>query len=321
MKKKLSKELTIFLILIPIFLWTALYISDIRGGSLPAYSVANRSVNGYSVFYDTLKDMNYRVDRSLKPLAEHEYNQVQIVAESPVLNLLSEESIKNWISNGGIIVYLSQEPPTIDYASRLSSAGSVGKYQYQNGFIMTLNPEVLLNSTLTEDYTKAYQLIQAIDGHEYSEIYFNEYYMYAQNESPGLWAYIPIAYRLLCYQLLIALAAYFYYKGRGFGRPIPLYEESERVENEYIHTAAALYIQGSCWDVILESYYRSLLRLLRVSDKELLAVWEAKGLPEINKVKSIQALMERPNSGLRSKAYIEAILLIEELKSLVPRRS
>ncbi len=316
MKKKRSRELATFLILIAMFLWTALYITDIRGDGQPAYSVMNRSANGYSVFYDALKEMSYSVDRSLKPLGDHEYSQVQIVAEAPAFNISSDEGVKNWISSGGMIVYLSQEPPVIDYASRLPSEGSVGRYQYGNGFILVMAPEVLLNSTLTEDYTIAYQLLQAIEEHEYSSLYFNEYYMYLLDETPSLWEYIPIAYRLLFYQLLIALAVYFYYRGKGFGRPIPLYEESERIENEYIHTASALYIQGSCWDIILESYYRSLLRLLRISTRELLEAWETKGLPEINKVKGLQALMERPNSRLKAKEYIEAILLIEELKSL-----
>ena len=316
MKKKLSSELIIIIILIPFFVWGALYYSSLTGKGLPDYTVINKSNQGYSVFYDTVKELGYPIDRSLKPIGEHSYDSVQVVVETIYWDIGSEE-VKSWIREGGLLVYLSQgQTPSIAEATYIRVEDNIEIYQYGKGWIIKATPIDLLNSTIIKDYTKAYQLLQIIDKHDYSDIYFNEVYLFTSNDSMSLWEYIPLPYKIILYQFLLTIAGYFYLKGKRFGKPIPFYEEVERIENEYLHTAASLYMQGGCWDLILQSYFRSLVKLLNATPQNWIELWEAKKLPKLNKAKRIHDFMSQSQEKIKAKDYVETIIMIEELKGL-----
>ena len=317
MQKKLSKELIAFLILIPIFLWIAFYTAGIRGSNIPAYSVINKSNQGYSVFYDSLQELGYRVDRSMRPIIDHSYEGVQIIVDTAGFSI-SDDDIKDWVKLGGILVFMWEDhEPVISYATKTSSQWNVDVFLYEKGGILSLKSDALLNSTLIRNHERAYQLLQTLEGFGNRDIYFSELNLFAPNNNLTLWDHLPLAYKFILYQLIIVVVAFFYFKGKGFGKPIPLYEEEERIENEYVHTAAALYMQGSCWDIILDVYYKSLLKLLRSSEENLYSVWESKGLPETNKLKRLIAYMDKPHSDKTSKESIEMILIIEDLKKQI----
>lgn len=317
MKKKLSKELIAFFILIPIFLWIAFYTSGIRGSNIPAYSVINKSNHGYSVFFDSLQELGYNVERSLKPIKDHHHDGVQIIADVAGFSIL-EDDIKNWIKEGGLLVFMwENHEPVIPYTSKTSSEGSIDIYLYEKGGIISLKADTLLNTTLTWNHEGAYQLLKTLEVFGNRDIYFNELYLFAPSNNLTLWDHLPLAYKFVLYQLIIVAVAFFYFKGKGFGKPIPLYEEEERIENEYIHTAAALYMQGNCCDIIFEGYYRSLLKLLRTSEENLYSAWESKGLTEAHKLKRLITFMDKPKGEKNSKEYIEMILIIEDLKKQI----
>jgi hypothetical protein len=92
MKARRSRDLIILLILIPIFLWAAFYISSKMENRIPAYSVINKSSMGYSVFYESLRELGLPVERTLKPVASQDTNSVQIVVPGGSFDINSEET-------------------------------------------------------------------------------------------------------------------------------------------------------------------------------------------------------------------------------------
>lgn len=115
----------------------------------------------------------------------------------------------------------------------------------------------------------------------YSVEVSNESYFYITSETKTLWDSLSMDQKFFCYQIILFLIAFFAYKGKRFGKPIPLYEEVERTENEYVYSAAALYKHAACWDLAAENYYKSFLRLINKSHDNWLEYWEEEQLPDI----------------------------------------
>ncbi|NMM66018.1 DUF4350 domain-containing protein [Clostridium sp. P21] len=320
MKIKISKDLILFLICIPLFLCCTFYISSrMNNINLPSYSVENKSKMGYNVFFQALKELNVPVYRTLNSVEDHDNSNIQIVVQGGNFNI-NDVKIKRWVNNGGVLVYLRSENSSLtEYGRNPKIKGKMKVYKYNKGTIITLNASYLTNETLTKDTGKAYELLKEIDDYKHKKIYFNEANLFSADKK-SLWDCIPMEIKYIIYQFVIILAAFFYYKGKRFGKVIPLYEEEEREENEYLYSAASLYRQAKCWDIMVESYYKSFLKKVNHSSCEWLKYWESEKLPNLDKAKKVYKFMNVKEAKIKSKEYIQIVNILEQLINDLEKR-
>ncbi len=320
MKKRISKDLIIFIILIPIFLWVTLQISSGMGNKLPSYSIINKSKTGLSVFYETLRELNYPVGRSLKALASENEGTLQIAAIGGNFDV-NDQEVRNWIESGGTLVYLTNEKyPNVGYGVTPEIKGRISLYKYSKGMLIVANVDNLKNKALTKDTAYAYELLEVIHGYSNKGIYFNEAHLYSGSSSKSLWDAIPTEFKYIVYQILIALAAYIYYKGKRFGKTISLYEEVERTENEYLYSAASLYRAAGAWDLMIDNYYKNFLKTINSRDEDWLEYWEKEKLPALDKAKVVYDFISNKKAKTKAKEYIQIVSTIEKLKKIFEKR-
>lgn len=295
-------------------------ISSRIDGQLPNYAIENKSSMGSSVFFETMKNFNYQVGRSLKPIYSEDTNSVQIVMQSGNFDI-NNSKIKNWVRNGGTLIYLvPNNLGVVAYGKIPEVKGSIKLYKYINGMVITADSNDILNSALTKNTDNAYNLLMEIDKYSNKQIYFNENHLYSDSSNASLWGYIPISIKLILYQLFITLAAFIYFKGKRFGKIVPYSDEGERIENEYLYSAAALYREARCWDLMLENYYRNFLSEIRCSEDEWLEYWEKEKLSHYNKAKKSYTFMHSSSKKMDSKDYVEIVNLFDELSIIVKER-
>ena len=320
MKKRVSRDLIIFIILIPVFLWITFQISSRISNQLPNYSIINKSKMGLSVFYETLNELDYPVERSLKTITSENERTVQIAVIGGDFDI-NDMKVRNWIGSGGILVFLTNEKyPNIGYGVAPEIKGNISLYKYPKGMLIVDNVDNLTNKALTKDTQYAYELLEVIHGYSNKKIYFNEAHLYSDPSSISLWDVVPTEFKYIIYQLLIVLAAYIYYRGKRFGRPLPLYEEVERTENEYLYSAASLYRAAGAWDLMLDNYYKNFLRTINCRDEDWLEYWENEKLPALDKAKGVFYFINRNGAKANAKEYIQVVSTIEKLKRIYEKR-
>lgn len=319
MRAKKDYQLIIFLILIPIFLFGAFYISSRMGNKLPQFSIENKSNEGCSIFYETLKELKLPVDRSISTVEMQNINSIQIVVPGGNFDINSSK-VKNWVESGGVLVSLSSgNIHFLDYGVLKAVKGGMNIYSFGKGAIIGSDINAITNKTLLNNTDEAYELLSEMSSFNKAKIYFNESYMFSQNNNISLWDYMPLWSKFIVYQLIIALAAFFYYRGKRFGKPIPFYEEVERSENEYLYSAAALYRQAKGYDLMLEIYYKRLLKELNSNHENWLKFWEGKSLPSLKEARELKEFMDI-NNKRKSKEYIKAIAIVEHLINIIEQR-
>lgn len=319
MKKRASKDIVFFLILIPLFLIGAFYIQSRMDNKLPNYTVDNKARLGYSIFFETFKELKYPVERSLKEIPSQDINSIQVAAETGGFGINSEE-IEAWIEDGGTLIYLTpQNLQFISYAGTPEVKGSLRVYTHGKGKIIATNIDNLTNKTLVRNRDKAYELYSEMAALN-KKIYFNEAHIYVKKVEATLWDYAPIELKFIIYQIVLVLIAFFYYKSKRFGKPIPLYEEVEREENEYLYSAAALYKHTRCWDLMFENYYRSLLKELKCSHENFLDYWEKENLPSLNKAQKVYEFASKDDRKRKPKEYVQIVSTLEALSKILKKR-
>lgn len=319
MKKNTSKDLFIFIILIPLFLWSAFFISSRMEKQLPSYSIINKSRMGISVFYEAMKEHDYPIERTLSNIESYKVNTLQIVANGGSFNINSEE-VKEWIGKGGTLIYLTPlDLSFINFTTEFRNKGNLLVYEYKAGSIIVADVLSLTNKSIGKNNKIAYDLLLEIDDKSTDKIYFNESYLFSEGYKKSFWDYIPLEVKFILYQLLLIIGGIFYFKGKSFGRKVPLYEEVERSENEYLFSAAALYKQAKCYDIMVENYYKSFLKEMRQSHEGWLEYWEREKLPKIEKARKLQNLMPITKK-IKIKEYYEIIVTIEELRNVFRKR-
>jgi tetratricopeptide (TPR) repeat protein len=241
------------------------------------------------------------------------------VAQTGDFHIDSEE-LKAWINDGGTLVYLTpQNMHFIDFAGTPVVKGGLSIYKYGKGEIIAGDIDSISNKTLLRKRDSAYELYSeaVIKG---ADTYFNENHIYIENAETTLWDYVPLEGKFIVYQLVIVLAAFLYYKGKRFGKSVPYYEESERSENEYLYSAASLYRQARSYDLMVESYYHSLLRELHCSHEEFLECWERQKLSSIDKAQKVYEFVNRKEKTKKAKEYIQIVSILEQLRKIVRKR-
>ncbi len=321
MKKRTNKDLLLFVLVVPIFLFLAFYISSRMEERQPAYSVVNKSKMGYSVFYEALKQLNYPVEKVLKPVNEYPNNSVQIIPPGGGFNI-NNLKVKQWVENGGTLIYLTPESnQNIEYGLPVEIKNNIKLYIYSKGRIINTDADFMTNKKLIKDTTYAYELLKNINNSPYGKIYFNEFYLFSSSSTKSLWDITPVEIKYIIYQMIIALAAFFYFKGKGFGKKLPLYEEVERSENEYLYSASSVYRQAKCYDLMVDNYYRSFLKGFVGNREEWLEYWEKEKLSSLNQARSVYEFMKRKKTKIRPKEYIKIVTMIENLNDILDKRS
>jgi len=326
-EKKVNKNLIFSTCLIVMI---SFFITACSGSPLsPLYSVRNKGNYGYSVFFVTLNELGYPVKRTTIPIEEHNHNSIQIVKDNYNLDI-NDEKIKEWVEDGGVIVYLtSYDSEGIEYGVCFDT----DVYSYGQGFIICKDASIITNGNMVKSTDEAYELIEQIDRYSYEIIYFNEYHLYSNkkvNENSenntrirlpdSFWKYIPRTIKIIIFQLILVVIGYFWLKGKHFGKTIPLYEEIERTENEYLFSVAYLYNKAKCTDLILDIYYRSLIKKIPIGYDDWLKYWKEEGLPSYSQAKRICNLMENRKGNLTKNEFISCIHTIEKLKKILDKR-
>lgn len=326
MKKKRGRDLIIVAVIITLVFVITILLQNSYGSNGGNHSIDNKSNNGISVFYETLKKLGHPVERSTKLVEEHSISDIQIVVGSFTFDL-NDSDVMNWIEEGGTLVYLSDNLyRTANYGSLEKLGDYVDVYSYGQGKLILGPIDIITNyvlykeGTLDEGRDGAYELLQIIEEQDCYKIYFNERYLYVPNESKSLWSSLSTEQKLVCLQIVILLIAFFYYKGKRFGKPIPLYEEVERTENEFVYSAAALYKYAGCWDLAAENYYKSFLRLINRRHDNWLEYWEQEQLPMFNKAQEVHDFMQAKEAKIKDNKYVYIINLIEQLTEIFKRR-
>lgn len=318
MKRRTNKDIILFLILIPLFLAGAFYIQSRMDNKLPSYTVDNKGRLGYSIFFETLKELNYPVEKSLSEVGAHDADSIQIVAALSGFDVNSEK-VKNWVEDGGTLVYLTpRNIQFIGYEGIPEVKGNLRIYSFGEGNIIASDIDYLANKTLVKKKDNAYALYKEIAALN-KKIYFNEAHIFVRTVEASLWDYVPIELKFIIYQILLVLTAFFYYKGKPFGKPVPLYEEVEREENEYLYSSAALYKQADSWDLMFDIYYRSLLKELNCQEEEFLDIWKREDLPHFNKAQKVYEFAKLKNKK-KPREYMKIVNILEGLSKVLKNR-
>jgi len=318
MKTKIKSDLFKVAIVVIVFLGCAFYISTTMQGNEP--TVLNNSRGGLSVFYKTLKDLKLPVQRTLKPIDRVNLADVQIIAQGGTFDISCPE-VDEWVNKGGTLVYLTNDKmPLFKFSLDPEIKGNIKIYHLNKGRIIVADTTFVTNKTLLNKTDNAYEILNEILSRPFENIMFSENYLFSKAEQKSLWQYIPLEGKYIIYQLALILLAFFYYKGKRFGKTIPLYEEVERTENEYLYSTASLYNLAKCWDLIAENYYKSLLGEIRYSSSNLIEYWERENLKEMGKAKRVYEFMNNRSNKTKRKEYMEIINTMEQLKDILKRR-
>ncbi len=346
MKVQNRKDIVILIIVLVIAIgcFICLYLLAERSIGQASFSVLNKENKGVSVIFQTMNKIDYPVSIADDKILYKDNQDVQIIIE-PIsfdASKLNDEDIKDWVRDGGKLVYLSSHWNEIyldygkkqsEYICSLTDTVKAVVFSYKKGFVLIGDSSILSNKTLTFDTDGAYWILQEIDKWNYKKIEFNEYYHILRDEQSSLWKDIPQGIKLILYQIVILIIITLLYKGKRFGKPVPLYEEVEREENEYIYAVASLYKHAGCWEVVLESYYNNLMGSLikvlgkdeNLSEETWAEIWKKQRMPHYYKAKKLFKFMNSANNEIKNKKqkpkeFLNMIMLCEELKKVLLKR-
>ncbi len=338
LKTKNSRDIWIFIVLIPIFLWLSLNFSGDRNNKSLPHSVLNKGSKGVSVMYEAMEELGYSVEMTLEKIENKDSNTVQIIltSENNTSFNINDKAVRKWVGKGGKLILLSDKWEFIeaDYGKKTDAFYSLkdkqgSEYHYGKGNFIIGDSELITNKALARDTEGAYWLLKKIEEWGTSGIEFNEFYQYLDPRERSLWRDIPRGIKFTIYQILLLIIAIIFLKGRRFGKPIPLYDEVERTENEYIYSVASLYRQAKCWELALDNLYNDFLleceSMFGKSEyirEKWIVFWEEERLPRLNKAKELYSFISNESSkkNINSKKYLQQITYMDQLKKILIKR-
>ena len=246
--KRLNRRLSILvIILLALFIGLSWWANRrIYGLRHPDYSSFSNSYYGLSLLHDTLRHMRFPVGILYRPASSAGMGDVVLIVQpsNPRPTMAMTDDILSWVQRGGRLIYLENRQPTlidrILEGAYYTSFGSMRHYQLGMGEIITGRADLLANANLMTDPLYGQGLAYILASWNPNRIYFAEYYHGFQRANTPF-QQLPIALQLAALQLAITAIALSLHLGKRFGRPSPLYEETEREENEQVHSLARLY--------------------------------------------------------------------------------
>ncbi|PKM51820.1 MAG: hypothetical protein CVV02_04210 [Firmicutes bacterium HGW-Firmicutes-7] len=277
-KKKSTVKKVLLVILIIIVVGVYLLIQFQKSNKTPN-SFNNAGYLGNSLYYDTLKELGYKVSYEIEPienintkglvvlnvasnsngLEDEDYEKIfQYVRDGGIMLVLFIDSIDRQIDDS--LVEIEEEHKLQPYRKWVSDTGGVLMY----GSIDTTS-----NITVSTNREMAYSTLRML--HPYIDkegMIFNEYYLYVSDGHRSLWKEIPQGLKFIIYQILLVIVLFFAYKGKRFGAPSILYEEVEPDEHQYAKAVGGLYYRGGHYEVLIDAYYKHFIN--KVYHKHLL---------------------------------------------------
>ncbi|PAB59673.1 hypothetical protein [Anaeromicrobium sediminis] len=329
MKKKSKKDIFILLILFGTLIYVTLIFSGKSKSLGGDYSILNKEHKGLSVIYETLKNLDYPVKFKNNNLENVPTDNIHVITMPKRKFSLEDGKIKNWIKDGGKIVYLGDDSlQSLHYGNEIKSTEDFLVYEYGQGFVLIGRAEVFTNKYLLENKEKAYEIITYVDRWSYVNIIFNEYYNYMDSERYSLWEDLPVGIRIMLQQLVIVIVLFFIYKGSRFGKIRPLYEETQRDKDEYLKAVSSLYKRGDCKEEVIKIYYEDLEFNVKKtfktigSKKSWIETWNEKNIENYNRAKRVHEIYSNINDKkISNKEFTNIIRDMEKLKKTLEKRS
>lgn len=288
------------------------------------FSVHNDGNMGYSAIYTTLEKLGFDVKVGYTAIPQTSSSVCEMLVTD---EYTYEEKCIKWVEDGGTLIF-------IDYEA--DGEGEVTVDKVGKGIVIYVdNAETLTNGWLMEDSQAAYDLYTALEEYvDVDTIIFNEYYLYDLDEDGttveqlNLWQVMPLPLRMIIIQLIICVVFFFIYAGKRFGKAENLVSETERMENEYIYSVAAIYKKAKAWDLVLESFYKALednLRKLTSKEGDLLHIWKEEGLADevcMQRVVQEMNLMkaQMAERKLKKDEVVPILEQIEHLMKIIDKR-
>ncbi len=298
--KKRRAEIFIAIVAIILFIIMALYSAIEGSRQYPDYTVFSSKEYGASLIYDSLAIYGINVKTGYRRIDENTSIKDVYIIINPGYRYFYDSDISdigNFVKKGGRLILAADLYLTSRIVSRLDVTLTDvydGNYysqmlKYGDGLIMTLSAEDILNGRLKDYRFTGEEIAKVLSLWDYDSAVFNEYYHGFGDDSVSMWKDLPFAYKLVVYQLLIAFVFFILSISKRFGKPIPLYEEVERTENEYIYAMANFFRSSKHYNSAAESYYRRLLEETSLRYKtgfsyardNIRDIWTREKLPQI----------------------------------------
>jgi hypothetical protein len=228
---------------------SAVFLTFNQNDSNPSYAPFSTGETGTSLFFDTLRLMGYPVRISYTPLtrsSDTEHVYIIIQPYNPHVTAETAEEMLEWVRLGGRLIFLHNTEPTVldrlfDDAVRREING-FNHYSAGAGAVITGRAHGLTNRRLMQDASPGYELHRFLTLWDAERIYFAAYY-HGMHPPDTLFSRLPLIVRLTVIQSGIAVLFLLWHLGKRFGKPVPVYEETEREENEQVRAMARLYMK------------------------------------------------------------------------------
>lgn len=332
MNKK-TKEILLFVLLIFIFLAVTVYTSSDKAINYPDYTTFSANNGGASLLLDSLKAMGFPAEASLRYINDStDKNDIQIIIAPSFLyyDEARSKEIADWVLKGGNLLFFEEDlaftkdylKNKLDFSNAVTSSGfTIVKHGL--GTIYFGNADKITNESLMANPENGQIIADIMRLHYYNKIYFNEsYHGYAVSER--LWDGLPFTAKLISIQILIITVVGVLYLGKRFGRPLPLYEEDEREENEYVYTLSNLYINAGMGEAAVNAYLDKFLEAARIyfsishkpTIEEVYMLWLEYNLDKKTELEYLRDHLKISYNTKKAKERKEFYKAIECLKNL-----
>ncbi len=339
-----NRRIILFVIIVALLIWLGLYFGLGTDRDSTLYSALNRGKDGASVIYQTMKEVDYPVNIVGEEIQNRNMEAVQLIIEpNDTANFdIEEEVVKNWVGKGGIIILLDTNwgNKRLNYGEKIEEYFDIHTnekeaiiYKYNKGYIVLGNSTLFRNDNLFTNRNGAYWVLDELDKFKYSSIEFNEYYIRFWKEGPSLWKDMPLGIKFIFYQICLVIIAIIIRRGKRFGKIVPLIDEIERSDNEYIEAVTNLYKNSGSWEIVLDEFYGEFLMVCsKVFNKDYeyikenwLEYWREENLAKYDHAKDIYNFINNSPNNIykkknKSKKYLDMITKMEELRKILKKR-
>lgn len=245
----------------------------------------NTSLEGASIFYDTLKHLEYPVKIDAEDLLKKNDGNIYIITENETATAFDLKEAEDWLKAGGKLIYLTPAYEQYTYTDVVETyEDRASLYAIGKGKLLIGDINLVTNYTLLKNKEGAYFVFKCIESLG-GEIYFNEHYRFLHGESPSLYRNLPIHIKVILFQLILTLIGAIMYLGKRLGKPKRIIDEIERSENEYLYASANLYEKCKSINVIYDAFHREFENEFKktfkcaVLPQNWVNLWTKHGLP------------------------------------------
>ena len=249
----MKKKNNVFLIILVITALFTMFIFGANDDGHPDYTVFSRESGGAGLLYDTLNKMGYNVNIWYAPINANTGIHDAYVLIMPNIGSQNEiDDIIAWVKRGGQMIYLRGTfPDYLELALSEHYYENMGGFSYYHvglGNIITGNANWVVNTRLMEDPSYGSMLAGALNSWAPNQIRFAEYY-HGYGGAENTFSTLPGYIKLAAYQMVFITILVVWHFGKRFGKPIPYYEETERMGDEYVKALSRLYLKSKNLEV------------------------------------------------------------------------